>query len=67
MVKPDAAIYEHTLRKLGTIPERTVFVDDRARNIEAARELGIHAIQFRSIEQLQSDLQGFTLPPPMKP
>jgi putative hydrolase of the HAD superfamily len=61
LVKPDAAIYEHTLRELGTAPERTVFVDDREVNIEAAHSLGIHAIRYRSMEQLQNDLGRFGL------
>jgi len=63
MVKPNAAIYEHTLRNLGTMPERTAFVDDREVNIKAALSLGIRASQFRSIEQLQKDLNGLGLPP----
>jgi putative hydrolase of the HAD superfamily len=65
LVKPDAAIYEHTLRELGTAPERTVFVDDREVNIKAAHSLGIHAIRFCSIGQLHNDLSGldpFLLP-----
>jgi len=61
LVKPDAAIYEHTLRELGMSPERTVFVDDREPNIRAARSLGICAIQFRSVEQLHNDLTGLGL------
>ena len=64
LVKPDAAIYQHTLRQLETAPEKTVFVDDREANIQAARALGIRAIQFRSIEQLQNDLDGLDLPVP---
>jgi putative hydrolase of the HAD superfamily len=62
MVKPSAEIYEHTLRELGTAPERSLFVDDRAPNIRAAHSLGIRAIQFHSIEQLQNDLKGYDLP-----
>lgn len=61
VVKPDAAIYEHTLRELGTPANRTVFVDDREPNIRAARSLGIRAIQFQSIEQLNNDLSGLSL------
>jgi len=62
LVKPDRAIYEHTLRQLGTAPEKTVFVDDRETNIQAAHSLGIRAIQFHSIDQLQNDLNGLDLP-----
>src|SRR5277367_3666890 len=46
MVKPDAEIYEHTLRGMNVDSRESLFVDDRAGNIEAARALGITAIQF---------------------
>jgi len=57
LIKPDRAIYEHTLRGLGLRAGETLFVDDREANIQAARELGIHAVRFRSVEQLGRDLE----------
>ena len=62
LVKPDLAIYEHTLRGLGVKPSETLFVDDREANIQAARNLGMNAIQFQSVEQLRNDLQGMAFP-----
>jgi putative hydrolase of the HAD superfamily len=56
MAKPDPAIYRHTLKELGVKPEETLFLDDKMVNIEAARALGIQAIQFSTIEQLRADL-----------
>jgi putative hydrolase of the HAD superfamily len=65
MIKPDPAIYEHTLRGLGVKPDEALFLDDREVNIEAARKLGIHAIRVQSMEQLRRDLHqaGFTILP----
>jgi putative hydrolase of the HAD superfamily len=65
MVKPDPAIYEHTLRGLGVTAPEALFLDDREINVQAARALGITAIQFQSIEQLRSDLEteGFAILP----
>lgn len=65
MIKPDPAIYEHTLRGLGVTASEALFLDDREINIQAARALGIHAIRFRSMAQLRSDLQaaGFSILP----
>ncbi|MGE5133643.1 MAG: HAD family hydrolase [Gemmatimonadota bacterium] len=40
-VKPDPAIYRRCLGQLGVAPQRALFVDDRAENIAAARELGL--------------------------
>jgi putative hydrolase of the HAD superfamily len=56
MAKPDPAIYRHTLTELGTRPEETLFLDDKLANIEAARALGIKALQFSTIERLREDL-----------
>ncbi|MCX6027244.1 MAG: HAD family phosphatase [Chloroflexi bacterium] len=46
--KPDARIYRLLLDRLGTLPAETVFVDDLAENVEAARAIGLHAIRFTS-------------------
>ena len=45
-----------TLDKLGTRPEETLFIDDKEANIDAARALGLLAIQFSTIEKLREDL-----------
>ncbi|MGB7603419.1 MAG: HAD family phosphatase [Candidatus Sulfotelmatobacter sp.] len=58
LIKPDRAIYEHTLRGLGVRAEEALFVDDREINVRAAREVGIKAVRFRSVRQLREDLEG---------
>jgi len=43
--KPDIAIFRHALDAVGgPAPQRTVFLDDFAGNVEAARVLGMHGI-----------------------
>ena len=44
--KPDPAIFYLTLERLGVEPQQAVFVDDMIYNVDGARELGIHAVQF---------------------
>jgi epoxide hydrolase-like predicted phosphatase len=44
--KPDPAIFRLTLDQLGVTPQQAVFLDDELRNVDSARELGIHTIQF---------------------
>jgi HAD superfamily hydrolase (TIGR01509 family) len=56
MAKPDPAIYKLALERLGTKPEETLFIDDKQVNIEAARALGLVAIQFSTVEKLRTDL-----------
>jgi putative hydrolase of the HAD superfamily len=54
IVKPDARIYRVCLEALQCDPGRAVFFDDRLRNVEAARELGIDAHLFESVEQARA-------------
>lgn len=54
--KPEAPIYRLALNLSQRMPAECVFVDDRALNVERAAELGIHAIQYRSAEQLTAEL-----------
>jgi putative hydrolase of the HAD superfamily len=56
MAKPDPAIYHLLLERLGTPAEETLFLDDKIENIEAARSLGIRALQFSTVDQLRQDL-----------
>jgi putative hydrolase of the HAD superfamily len=54
--KPDEAIYRLALQMTQRAPEETVFIDDRALNLECARKLGMGTIQFQSASQLQRQL-----------
>jgi putative hydrolase of the HAD superfamily len=56
MAKPDPAIYQYILEKLGTEAEETLFIDDKRVNIEAARALGMVGVEFTTIEKLRTDL-----------
>lgn len=48
MVKPDPEIYHHLLERIGLPAENCLFIDDSAKNIEAAECLGIKAVHFRN-------------------
>lgn len=58
--KPDPAIYELTLERLGLPAAAALLVDDIEINCEAARALGMRAVWFRStgqaIEEIESAL-----------
>jgi putative hydrolase of the HAD superfamily len=56
MAKPDPAIYDYTLKKLDVRPQEALFLDDRLINVEAARALGMKALQFSNITNLRADL-----------
>ncbi|MGB6874686.1 MAG: HAD family phosphatase [Candidatus Acidiferrales bacterium] len=55
--KPDKTIYELALSITQRKGEECVFVDDRALNLECARELGMHIIQFKDAAQLEKELR----------
>lgn len=56
MMKPDEAIYELTLERMGFEPYETVFIDDFPRNIEGARQVGMHTILFKDTNQVMTEL-----------
>jgi epoxide hydrolase-like predicted phosphatase len=57
--KPDPAIYELTLERLGGVnPEECVFVDDLEPNCETARALGMAAVRFESAEQAIPEIES---------
>jgi putative hydrolase of the HAD superfamily len=57
LVKPEAAIYEHSLQGVGVAPAEALFVDDKETNVLGARAVGIRAIQFRSAKQFGDELR----------
>jgi putative hydrolase of the HAD superfamily len=65
VVKPDPAIYLHTVKKLNVAPDRALFIDNLQKNIVGAEAIGLHAALFENPQQLQNDLarRGFPLPP----
>ena len=44
--KPDPAIFRWVLDQLEVAPAQAILVDDGLRNVDAARELGVHTVQF---------------------
>ncbi|MBE5760292.1 MAG: HAD family phosphatase [Clostridiales bacterium] len=45
-VKPDPGIYRYLCETYGLKPEETMFIDDRADNIEGARKAGLYGYVF---------------------
>jgi putative hydrolase of the HAD superfamily len=63
VMKPAAEIYLHCLAGVGRQAGDCLFLDDRPENIDAARALGLHAVQFHSAAQVADELDGrFDLP-----
>jgi epoxide hydrolase-like predicted phosphatase len=58
IAKPDPAVFETTLERLGVAPEEAVFIDDTLGHVEAARALGLHGVLFTTAEALANELES---------
>lgn len=58
VIKPDPAIYHILLQRYGLAAPDCIFIDDSARNIEAARGVGMKAVHFVEPIDLRSELAG---------
>ena len=57
--KPNPAIYQRTLARLGVAPEDALFIDDRIENVEGAKQVGMHALQYSGFSQFLTDLATY--------
>ena len=55
--KPDPEAFQTLLNRYQIVPEEAVFIDDTAKNIEAAKKLGIRGIQFTGLEDAKEQLK----------
>ncbi len=53
-IKPDAAIYQHSVEGLGLAPGETLFLDDKAPNVKGAQKAGLRAELFTTVEDFVS-------------
>ncbi len=59
--KPFKEIYDITLNRFNITPEKSVFIDDNLRNIEAATALGINSIHFKNSKELKAQLKTYKI------
>jgi 2-haloacid dehalogenase len=57
LIKPDKQIFKVLIDRYDVSAENTIFIDDNAKNIKAAREIGMHAIRFENPDQLKEELR----------
>ena len=55
--KPDPAIYRLLLERNGLDPQGALFIDDNARNVAAAKKMGIKTIHFTSSGDFKNALE----------
>ena len=59
--KPFRDIYETTLNRFNISAGQSIFIDDNLRNIEAANDLGINGIHFKSPAKLIDQLKEYRI------
>jgi 2-haloacid dehalogenase len=59
LLKPDAAIYRLFLDRYRREASRCLFIDDSARNVEGARQVGMEGVLFSGAAGLVRDLEAF--------
>jgi epoxide hydrolase-like predicted phosphatase len=63
VMKPDPEIYRRTLKRLGCEAAESVFIDDFAENVAAARDLGMNVIHFNQSVNLAAELKKLGVDP----
>lgn len=63
MIKPDAEIYHTMLTFLGVEPAHGVFIDDRARNVQGAIDVGLSGLIYTTNTKLIGDLKALGISP----
>ena len=59
LVKPDPTIFHLAVDRLGVQPGETVFIDDIAENVEAARKEGLIAIHYQDTQKAFDELNQY--------
>ena len=59
VMKPDKKIFEDALSKSPLKPEECLYIDDIIEYVNAAKKIGMKAIQFMTLEKFKIDLKSF--------
>jgi len=59
--KPFKEIYDITLKRFNITAEKSIFIDDNFKNIEAANAIGINGIHFKNSEKLIEQLKTYNI------
>lgn len=59
--KPDPKIYEYALSVSRSLPNETIFIDDKQKMLDPAAKMGMKTILFTSPEKLRENLMNLNL------
>ncbi len=61
LAKPDRAVYQHTIEKIGLPAEEILFIDDQDRFLAPATEMGMQVIKAEDQQQIVADVKAILL------
>lgn len=61
LMKPDPAIFRHTVERFDIAAPQTVFLDDYQVNVDGAKSIGMEAKLFTTAQRCEEDLRGLGL------
>lgn len=64
LMKPEPEIFQLLTRRYHLTPERTAFIDDSQRNVDAAKQLGFESLLFRTPDELRDALRTLRIGSP---
>ena len=59
MIKPDSKIYQLAIDKFNLNPNKTVFIDDKLININAAAKIGFKTIHLTNPDIIRNEIESF--------
>jgi len=59
IIKPDPAIYNLAIKRFDLNPNKTVFIDDKKENIEAAKNIGFNVIHLVNPDNIKEEINKF--------
>lgn len=59
LAKPEKEIYDLALKRLNTTPDKSIFIDDKQKNLDPAIAMGFHTILAEKPAQIISDLRHY--------
>ena len=59
LIKPDQAIYQLAKKRFNLDPEKTVFIDDKLENIEAAQKMNFKTIHLTNQKNIEMEIKKF--------
>jgi HAD superfamily hydrolase (TIGR01509 family) len=55
--KPAPEIYRRALSLLSVAPQEAIYVDDRLKNVQGARQVGMHALHFTDSVGIRQEIR----------